>query len=391
MRNKIVYINKFNNIKSPQVLEEIDLYSYLYSISNTDKKVLERIEEARYLFNQGCKEKYEAIKCSLPCYTLNFGFDKYKINDNIIGSTGLIYLDLDNETKIDLTNELIFASWMSLSNNGRGILVQIDGLTKDNFKYNYTIIAEKLGIEADKAARKATQYTVQSYDSNLYINEDSTTFKALDVKKKIPNSLLQKKKRSDSIDLGIKPLIRFNTINDYNFNEEPYIYFPEEKESIGEIYIPKRIEYGARNTIIFAIGLQFRGFNPFVHSEDVSRLLYGININHCKPPLEEDELLIIVRSIMSVKDPKPLYNKERRILFNPKKKYSRKEKMAIINPILGKKRREKTYEELKECVKNWNYEELGKVTEKKLIKASGKSKNTVRRYYRQIKDDPELF
>lgn len=388
--SRIVYINTYKNIKSPQVLDKIDIYTYLHEISNPDKIIQEKIEEARSFYKEGDEDQYDAIKLKLPCYTLNFGFDKYKNNSNIIGSTGLIYIDVDDETSIDLTNQLIFASWKSVSNNGRGVLVKIDGLDLNNFKYNYNIISEELGVKSDKRASKPTQFTIQSYDSNLYINEDAISYKALEVKEKVPTSILIKEEKKGSTEVGIKPLIRYDTINDYDFKDESYIYFPEEKEFIAELYVSKTIEDGARNSKLYAIGIQFRALNPHLPSKYIEKYLQTINIHHCKPPLKKGEILSIVRSIMSVEEPKPSYNKERRILFNPELKLSRIEKVKIINPLLGLKRSEETYQELKEHVKNWDYQELGKVTEKKLIKLSGRSKNTVRKYYSKIRKDLEL-
>jgi hypothetical protein len=387
----IVNINKYKNIQSPQVLEEVDCYTYLQNVSNPDRTIQEKIEEARFFYKEGNKEQYNKIKSVLPCYTLNFGFDQYKKNTNIIGSTGLIYIDLDNETNITLSNELIFASWMSISNNGRGILVKIEGLNLRNFKYNYSIIAEELGIVADKGASKATQYTIQSYDSKLYINDDSLTYIALEPTEKVPTTVLLKKSEKDSDEMGIILPIRFNTISDYDFKDKPYIYFPEDKESIGEIYVSKRIEDGGRNGRLYAIGLQFRGLNPTLPSSEINRFLQAINIKYCKPPLKEKEVLKIFNNIMSVKDSQPNLNKERRILFNPKIKLTKKEKMSIVNPLIGKKRREKTYEELKEFVKNWNYKEYGKITIDKLTEVSKKNKKTVAKNYKQLRNDPELF
>lgn len=390
-KDQVAHINSYKNIKSPQVIDNIDLYTYLHNLSNTDKFIRKKIEEARYFYEKGYKTQYDAIKCQLPCYTLNFGFDEYKKNTNIIGATGLIYIDMDNETNIDLTNKLIFASWRSLSNNGRGILVQIDGLDLNNFQYNYNIIAEQLGIKADNGARKATQYTIQSHDSNLYINEDSIRHVALEVKKKIPTSFALKKEKKDSNEMGIKSSFRFNNISDYDFNDELYIYFPNDKEDIAEVYVPQRIEEGQRNSKLYAIGLQYRALNPDILSANIERFLHSVNIHNCKPPLREHELSSIIKSIMNVESPKPFYNRKRRIIFNPDIKLSRKEIMTITNGFTGAKKSERVYNELKEHVKSWNYDELGKVTGKKLIKQSGRDKKTVWKYYRQLKNDPELF
>ncbi len=389
--SKIVYINTFKNIKSPQVIDEIDTYTYLNNLTNIDAKTYDKIKEARYFYQQGEKEKYNKIKHKLPCYTLNFGFDKYKLNDNIIGSTGFIYIDVDNETNIDLNNELVFASWKSLSNNGRGILVKVEGLYLNNFQYNYNLIAGKLGVKADKGASKATQYTIQSYDENLYLNEDSITFKALEVNKKVPTSIPLKKENKDSTELGIKSSIRFNTISDYDFKSKPYLYFPEDKEAIAEIYIPRRIEKGDRNTKLYAIGMNIRGINPYINTKSIEGFIYSINLNHCKPPLKDNEVSSIIRSIMRVENPTPFYNKERRIIFNPDFKFSTTEKRTIINKLLGEKRRKKTYEELKECINNWDFEHYGKITIKKIAKVSKRNKKTVAKYYSKLRNDKTLI
>lgn len=191
--------------------------------------------------------------------------------------------------------------------------------------------------------------------------------------------------------MGIILPIRFNTVSDYDFNSNTYIFFPDDKESIAEVYVSKRIEDGSRNNKLYSIGLQFRGINPTLPTCDLKRFLRAINRDHFKPPLKEKEFIIIFNNIMSVKDPQPNLNKERRILFNPKIKLTHKEKMGILNPRTGKIRRGKTYEGLKEFVKNWNYEDYGKITIKKLTIVSKRNKKTVAEYYKQLRSDPDLF
>lgn len=62
-----------------------------------------------------------------------------------------------------------------------------------------------------------------------------------------------------------------------------------------------------------------------------------------------------------------------------------------MNPLTGKIKRGKTYQQLKEFVKNWNYKVYGKITIKKLTEVSKRNKNTVADYYKQLRKDPELF
>ena len=123
-------ISCFNHIKDPLVAKEVDIYEFIEQIKYPNKKVLDLIIEARTYYKKK-SDLYSNIKKRLPCFTLNFSFNNKKSNANIKEPTGFIYLDLDNETGIDLTNELIFISWKSLSNNGRGIFVHDNGGTNE--------------------------------------------------------------------------------------------------------------------------------------------------------------------------------------------------------------------------------------------------------------------
>ncbi|KFF75994.1 hypothetical protein HX13_01160 [Chryseobacterium sp. P1-3] len=168
-------INYFNNLHDPVVKGEIDIYDFLDRVKNPDVNIKNRIEQARSCHSFD-KRKYTLIKEQLPCFTLNFSFRERKSNNNIKEPTGFIYIDVDEKIDIDLSNEYIFASWLSLSGTGRGILVKVDGLTKENIKYVFNELSLILKVPSDKRAVKATQFCVHSYDEDLYYNEDSKTF-----------------------------------------------------------------------------------------------------------------------------------------------------------------------------------------------------------------------
>lgn len=126
-------INYFNNIYDPIVRGEIDIYDFLDRVKSPDMEVRHKVEQARS-YHSFDKVEYDLIKRQLPCFTLNFSFRDRKLNSNIDEPTGFIYIDVDGITDIDFSNEYIFASWLSLSETGRGILVKVDGLTLENFK-----------------------------------------------------------------------------------------------------------------------------------------------------------------------------------------------------------------------------------------------------------------
>jgi hypothetical protein len=379
-------ISCFAHIKSPLVAKEVDIYEFIEQVKEPNQSVLDLIIKARTNYGKD-KDFYNKIKEQLPCFTLNFSFDNRKANANIKAPTGFIYLDVDNKTDIDLANELIFVSWKSLSNNGRGVLVKVDNLTKDNIKNTYLSIAKELNIEADKHANKPTQYCIHSYDKNIYLNNDSITWKCINEEiKKTPTESILEKGKKDSSEMGVFPKLRFNNIDDYNFNGKDYLYFENDKEEIAEVFIPIQIEKGNRNNILSAIANQIKALNPSAYFDDYNRLLISINLKHCKPSLKDNEVSALIRRNFKNKESIFILNKSKRFLFNPKSNLSKKEKIYITAPIMGQRKSSRTLEEIRDVLKNWDIKKQGKVTIKSLIIETGKCKNTIEKYYHLFKD-----
>ena len=379
-------MNTFKNIKSPTVLEEIDVYDFLDRIKNPEQEVQKRIFNARNLHSSN-KSEYNLIKEQLPCFTLNFDFDNRKSNNNIKAPTGFIYIDLDGTTDIDLSNDYIFATWLSLSGKGRGILVKVDNLKLQNFKETYFDVSNLLNIKPDFRADKATQYCVHSYDNNLFINNDSKTYQSNDVIKKSPTTVLNiKKERRVNTEMVEKNKLRFNNISDYDFKNEDYIVFWEQKEEISEVYVPPFVPEGKRESILSTIAYQFKALNDRITEKELLHFISGINHKRCFPPLEDAEIEKIIKQKMRLSDIEPIANKERRIIFDPESKLNRLEKITITNQVLGELRCEKSRNTIRHCIENWEFETLGKITQQKLIDVSGLCKNTIEKYYKEFKD-----
>lgn len=378
-------ISCFNHIKNPLVAREIDIYEFIEKIKCPDQPVLDLIIEARTYYRKKT-DLYRSIKEKLPCFTLNFSFNTKKTNNNIKAPTGFIYLDIDNETSIDFNNELIFVSWKSLSNNGRGVLVKVDNLTKENFKSTYLSIAKELNIEVDKNANKPTQYCIHSYDKDIYTNDDSITWECInDVIKNTPTKSILLKKRKDRPKMGVYPKLRFNNIDDYDFKGKDYLYFENDKEEIAKVFIPNSISKGGRNNIISSIANQIKALNINIIFDDFRRLIESINFKHCMPPLKDEEVNCIINKIFYSKKNKLIFNEERRFLFNPRSNLTKKEKTKIVAPVMGKRKSNKTISEIKEVLENWNILKHGKITQKSLQKVTGKNIKTIEKYYHLFK------
>lgn len=380
-------INYFNNIFDPIVRAEIDVYDFLDRVKNPDAKIKQKIEEVRS-YHSIDKSKYDLIKKQLPCFTLNFSFRETKCNSHIKESTGFIYIDLDGTTEIDLSNEYIFATWLSLSRKGRGVLVKVDGLTLDNFKNTYFEVAELLNVSPDFRADKATQYCIHSYDNNVYINNDSKTYQSIEVIKKSPTTVLNNKinkKRRVNTEMGENNKLRFNNISDYDFKDEDFIVFWEDKEPISQVYVPNLIPEGKRESILSSIAYQFRALNSEITESELLHFIRNINQKKCFLPLDDNEIEKIVKYKMSLSNIEPVLNKQRRILFDLESKLNRLEKIKIANQILGLLKMEKSRTIISECIENWDFETFGKITQTKLAKESGLNIKTVEKYYKEFK------
>lgn len=379
-------INKFKNGQNSFVLKNVTIDEILSTIKNGDEN-LKTILDLRLLGKSS--SLYGELKISkLPTFRFNFKFKDKAINDNIIEPTGLIYLDIDDDTLLDTTNPYILASWKSLSETGLGILVKVNGLTKDNFKDNYIAIGNLLGLKLDMNACKPTQQNVLSYDKNLYENKNSIPFQAIN--KKVSSSII-KEKRKECIEVNDTFLksntIRFNNISDYfTENEDEYRIF-EKKEKLCIPFIPKIIEEGSRNSIVFFLLSQYALLNTDVNGSFLKAWADIIN-KYCTKKLSDKELTTVINSVLKKRDEGTLelhYNKERRIIFNPKSDLTAKEKQKTTAVLMGKFKTDKTQQAINDCIDIWIYKNDGSITQKKISDKISKSIATIKRNWSPFK------
>lgn len=383
-------VSKFQSVKNPQVTQIIAIDEVLHLIKHGDdnQKLIQTARE----YGKG-SPLYNNIKTELlPSFRFNFLFKDSANNKNIVGPTGLIYLDLDNVDSIP-NNDYIFASWKSLSNTGFGILVKVDNLTLDNYSEIYNELTKIIGIDSDTGARKATQQTVLSYDSNLFYNPNSLVFNYSN-SKKVPNlPILEKREKgigTNDTFLGITSVsIRFNNIEDYFQNEyenEIYRVFVE-KIRICNPFIPNKIPEGKRNSTLFFLLSQYALLNPNIGKPFLKSISETLN-KKMFPSLSEKEIDTIINKIIQKREEGSLQlflNEERLILFNPSIQITIKEKMQLVNEIMGKRKVQLTKEIIYLALENWNFDQNGKITQKKVVQLTGKCITTIKRYWKEFK------
>lgn len=382
-------VTQYENAKKPFIQKRTSIKEILNTIKNGDKN-LALIEEARRI-GKGNSE-YDIIKTEkLPTFRFNFNFNVSASNKNITTPTGLIYIDADNIDWIPF-NKYIFARWKSLSNEGYGMLVKIEGLTVENFKDVYNELSDIINIKSDAGARKPTQQTVLSYDNDLYYNPNSETFSYKE-KKEVSSSPIKEKKeegirrRDTYSSKNQKKTIRFNNIDDYFSDDTPYIVF-KEKVKICNPFIPRIINEGSRNSILFFLLSQYALLNPNQGKNFLSAIGSTI-LSKMSPKLSKQELNATVSKIIAGRENNSLtlyFNEERRILFNPSVKLSFNEKMQITNRILGDSKKENTRASIYLALESWNFEIDGKITQSKVANKCKLSLATIKRYWNEFKE-----
>ncbi len=385
----MIYINYFGSVKEPTVNATISI-AQCFDLVKGGGEHKSLIEEAQYaLLMDMDKDKYDGIKVTLPCVNYSFLYNGYRKSSNIIKPTGLLALDVDGNTTLP-DNNFIYASYHSLSTTGRLILIKVENLNPSNFNYNYQLVSDKLGVHADLNAAKVTQPFVLTYDSSIYINNNSEVWIAKEQEKThfipekkervIGNGLGSSKKRFSNID---------ELISQIDFDGEP-LYDNKEKFGVASIFIPRNgIPEGFRNRYLIGIGYQFRALNPDATYYDVINLIGNINKKHTKPPVSKRELKKLVDSIMNTKqeDLELTTNETKRFLFNPDYDLTTKEKQSLVMTALNKDKGLKSLETIEAVVKDWDFIAEGKITQKRISKITGKNIKTVKKYYPIFKED----
>lgn len=284
-------ISKFHSISNSGIKEgDLFFQELIVSVKNPGK-YKEEITLARIFHQYGDLGLYNTIKkTKIPAYTINCCVHKGRGYKDIKAFSGYIYLDIDNEVNINLNHPLIHASWRSLSNTGRVIVVRVSGLNINNFKQVYQSLGKELNLNLDKYAAKANQLTVLSFDPNLYYNPNS---KIYHVQENIKNQSDNPEDENVLHSAHIKPKpvigtvtpikpefeIRFNNIEEYistlEFDGEAAIISKTEI-GLSEVKVPSPIPQGVRNRILSGICFQIRALNHHISFEILYKILFVI-------------------------------------------------------------------------------------------------------------------
>ena len=169
-----------------EVVEDLSVQAILDQIKSGLYK--QQIENLRQLLRTGKEQQYSQQKKSLPAFTPSATFKGGRKLEYLNAYSGLIILDLDkipDESLDEIKTKAIscpftFACFISPGGNGLKILVKADSSLQihnqafNNIKIYYE---SELSCIVDPSGKDVTRLCFYSYDPELYLNNDSATFR----------------------------------------------------------------------------------------------------------------------------------------------------------------------------------------------------------------------
>lgn len=179
MLNPIV--STYANYEGREHTGDVTLSEVLDRIRTGDPKVT----ELRRLLSEGHDKRgplCEPLKRSIPAFAPNALLSPgQKSNSRVIRPTGLVYVDLDDHGCAGDAEKLMarpecVAAFRSVSGEGYGCLMAIEGLTVDNFSDLQRAYIEIIGVCVDRNALGLSRGCVVSHDPDIYVNPDPVPF-----------------------------------------------------------------------------------------------------------------------------------------------------------------------------------------------------------------------
>jgi len=398
-------LNTYANVYSPNITSTITSSDWLNLIkgSNSHLETIENARRCKLLYKSTGIEvfntEYDKLKTSLPAVTYNGLFTDRKSNDNYVSGTGLIYIDIDDISfqieSLDLTK--IYSYYRSIGGLGYSLLVRVDDLTLDNFKSTYNYIINDLGLECDDTnAVKPTQYSILSYDPDIYINDNSFVFNTINEVLPInnhfvPNPPVRSLKKKHNLEVGYKmdntPLI-YNNMKSFNFGNNELIQDWDEGIDYIECVNPFRQVKDGRKRIMINYIRNLVWLNPNAKYDRIYNSAKSVNSRISENPLPIEKIKEFVDLVIKQLNNGSLTPKitKRRILLNPANLLLKEEKTQLIGAAMAAMYADKGSNRLYEIIEDWNFEFNGKLSIRNVAVNSNMNIKTVAKYWNQVQD-----
>lgn len=411
-------INTYNSIVQPAITGTISITDWLNKIQSSEHSKTITAARAGLI-------DYTNTKKQLPAVTWNFRFIEYKKDTRCIYSTGFIFIDIDDKNfDINtLDKSKIFSYYQSFGGKGYGIIVKTKGIVFDNFKASYLTICNDLGISSfiDKNAIKASQFSVLSYDPNLFLNPESFVFDFSLSLDELNQSISNYRKeilelnfysKSNNLKLPLTNLIeegninksnkeniwrlvrgkienpiRYTNIDDFEFDSD-FICNWNEGLNFIRCYLPSGKLKDKRKRTILSYTTNLVFLNPDIKYLHALSILENINKVICNSPLDSNILEGILKSILNQKNENRLkpHITLRRILFKPNSELNTEDKLFVCGRLIKEKFEVEGCQRLNSIIEEWDFDNLGKISIRKIAKNSDMNERTIEKYYHHFKE-----
>jgi hypothetical protein len=422
-------IDYHKNVHSTSIQQRIDINNWLQQIK--DGIFFGNQIETLRNSTKGSKQYKEIKEWQLPCVTYNFDYLNKKTDDNVIGGTGFLFIDIDeldgknSSFKIeDVDLTYVYSYYKSVGNNGYHIIINVNGLSSDGyiFKQQYAYILNMLNLTkySDNNATKRTQYAILSYDSNIYINTNASiidlsvvSFSLTDVAKKqkskecfassdffnnISNNqqtdsctpfCLFREGEGEYTDGGTKFIsnVRFSNKEEIIKVDNDCYATNWDGWKIVECSFPNKIYDGNRHSVLSIYCYNLKWLNPTMPVRQMKYFINSINEKHCINPIDNKEINQIVYGCYGMDEIKPIYT-TRKIAFGKNDIYhqDKNDKLETVRKIMAERKTDQSKHKLYEIIESWDFTKCGKITIRSIADNHPISKKTVAKYWSEVKD-----
>ena len=144
-----------------------------------------QIEDIKYHINNGDTKQADELKLKLPAFTISATYKYKRKKENIESYSGLLHLDYDKLNNVqDVKSKIIsipytYAAFVSPSGKGLKVLVKCDNdLSTHTYAFNAlrSYYDNLLDVASDKSIKDVLRLCFVSYDSDMYLNNNSKVF-----------------------------------------------------------------------------------------------------------------------------------------------------------------------------------------------------------------------
>ena len=417
--NTEIKLNIFENMKSTSTFKLMEVKEVIELIKNGDEDKA-FIEAAR---STGKESKfYKIAKDNRPVVSWNSTLCNGRKITDFEALTGLLYFDKDklNQDEIKAYKSMlmalpyVFAVWVSFGGKGLGCLINIEGISKENFLSVWQQINDTIGIGFDDKVKSIANMNVISYDPEIEVNYSATPFPFInnEENKTVSNTnysfvsdstcLKENTIEVQSDNIYTKTCLYNHTapfITTYTSNISHHTIFPKNFfDGTGYKTVPETVAYykvntfikfteGTRNQGMYAIASNLFMANPGRLKQEILQEMYKLNKTQCKPPLLSSEINKIVNSCEKqyregTLQPTP---GKRTIVFDETYPWILREKRKIIGKEMAKLRIDRTKNLILDAIKTLQMK--GNLIRQKDVAATiDKSIRTVKKYWNEFKE-----